>query len=56
MADVRFIGFFELLFYKRITGGPVGFDPEEPVTRKHAVLLHARHAVPLANIETVMWG
>ena len=52
--DVPIIGFFE--YYYSDTGGPVGFDPEDPVTENTPFLLHARNAVPLANIETVDIG
>lgn len=53
-ADVPIIGFFE--YYYNITGGSVGFDPEEPVSDHAPFLMQARNAVPLANIETVDLG
>ncbi|APE42038.1 glycosyl transferase family 1 [Sulfitobacter alexandrii] len=53
-ADVPIIGFFE--YYYNITGGSVGFDPEEPVSDHAPFLMQARNAVPLANIETVDMG
>tara|TARA_R110002111_G_scaffold225472_2_gene287150 strand:+ start:711 stop:1961 length:1251 start_codon:yes stop_codon:yes gene_type:complete len=52
--DVPIIGLFE--YYYSATGGPVGFDPAEPVSENTPFLLHARNAVPLANIETVDIG
>tara|TARA_R110000796_G_scaffold10752_8_gene35988 strand:+ start:598 stop:1848 length:1251 start_codon:yes stop_codon:yes gene_type:complete len=52
--DVPIIGLFE--YYYSATGGPVGFDPAEPVSENTPFLLHARNAVPLANIETVDMG
>ena len=53
-ADVPIIGFFD--YYYQLTGGSVGFDPEEPIAEHTPYLLHARNAVPLANIETVDQG
>jgi len=52
--DVPIIGLFE--YYYSATGGPVGFDPAEPVSENTPFLLHARNVVPLANIETVDMG
>jgi glycosyltransferase involved in cell wall biosynthesis len=52
--DVPIIGFFE--YYYRMTGGIVGFDPEEPINDHTPFLNHARNAVPLVNIETVDLG
>ncbi|MFC6636006.1 glycosyltransferase [Sulfitobacter sp. JBTF-M27] len=52
--DVPIIGFFE--YYYNIEGGLVGFDPEETVSDHAPFLMHARNAVPLANIETVDQG
>jgi glycosyltransferase involved in cell wall biosynthesis len=52
--DVPILGFFE--YFYRAQGGPVGFDPEEPVSEHSPFLLHARNAVPLVNIETVDLG
>ena len=52
--DVPIIGFFE--YYYNLTGGSVGFDPEEPVSDHAPFLMQARNAVPLANIETVDLG
>jgi glycosyltransferase involved in cell wall biosynthesis len=52
--DVPIIGFFE--YYYRLHGGPVNFDPEEPVNAHTPFLLQARNAVPNANITTVDLG
>ena len=52
--DVPIIGFFE--YYYRLHGGPVNFDSEEPVNAHTPFLLHARNAVPNANILTVDLG
>ncbi|MEH6737027.1 MAG: glycosyltransferase family 4 protein [Sulfitobacter sp.] len=52
--DVPIIGFFE--YYYRLHGGPVNFDPDEPVNEHTPFLLHARNAVPAANITTVDRG
>ncbi len=52
--DVPIIGFFE--YYYNISGGMVGFDPADPVSEHAPYLMHARNAVPLANIETVDQG
>lgn len=52
--DVPIIGFFE--YYYSDTGGPVGFDPEDPPSAHAPFLLAARNAVSLANIETVELG
>tara|TARA_R110002094_G_scaffold91162_1_gene93471 strand:+ start:8181 stop:9431 length:1251 start_codon:yes stop_codon:yes gene_type:complete len=53
-TDVPIIGFFE--FYYNITGGLVGFDPDDPISDHTPFLMQARNAVPLANIETVDIG
>ncbi|MGB3245456.1 MAG: glycosyltransferase family 4 protein [Sulfitobacter sp.] len=53
-ADVPIIGFFE--YYYHMTGGTIGFDPEEPVSEHSPYLVHARNAVPQMNIETVDQG
>jgi len=52
--DVPIIGYFE--YYYNMTGGMVGFDPEEPISEHAPYLNHARNLVPLANIETVDLG
>ena len=53
-ANVPIIGFFE--YYYNMTGGSVGFDPEEPISEHAPYLMAARNAVPLANIEVVDQG
>jgi glycosyltransferase involved in cell wall biosynthesis len=53
-ADVPIIGFFE--YYYRLHGGPVNFDPDEPVNEHTPFLLQARNAVPNANFTTVDRG
>tara|TARA_R110000850_G_scaffold37503_8_gene98811 strand:+ start:3001 stop:4254 length:1254 start_codon:yes stop_codon:yes gene_type:complete len=53
-ADVPIIGFFE--YYYRLHGGPVNFDPDEPVNAHTPFLLQARNAVPNANFTTVDRG
>lgn len=52
--DVPIIGYFE--YYYNMTGGTVGFDPEDPPSAHAPYLNHARNIVPLANIETVDLG
>ena len=52
--DVPIIGLFE--FYYNISGGLVGFDPDDPISEHTPFLLQARNAVPLSNIETVDLG
>ena len=52
--DVPILGFFE--YFYRAQGGPVGFDPEDPPNDHTPFLLHARNAVPFANIQTVDVG
>ncbi len=52
--DVPILGFFE--YFYRAKGGPVGFDPDDPVSDHTPFLLHARNAVPFANIQTVDLG
>ena len=52
--DVPIIGFFE--YYYSAHGGPVGFDPESPVSEHSPYILAANNAVPLANIEVVDLG
>ncbi|MEP3053437.1 MULTISPECIES: glycosyltransferase family 4 protein [Rhodobacterales] len=48
------IGFFE--YYYSAHGGPVGFDPESPVSAHSPYILAANNAVPLVNIEVVDLG
>lgn len=52
--DVPILGFFEYFYLTK--GGPVGFDPEDPVSEHTPFLLHARNMVPFANIQTVDLG
>lgn len=52
--DVPIIGFFE--YYYSTQGGPVGFDADQKVSNHASFMMHARNAVPLANIETVDLG
>ena len=52
--DVPVIGFFEYFYSTK--GGPVGFDPESPVSAHSPYLMTAHNAVPLVNIEVVDLG
>ena len=52
--DVPVIGFFE--YFYSTNGGPVGFDPESPVSEHAPYLMAAHNAVPLVNIEVVDLG
>jgi len=52
--SVPILGFFE--YYYSLTGGPVAFDPEDKVSDHAPFMMHARNAVPLANIQTVDKG
>ncbi|MEL7100752.1 MAG: glycosyl transferase family 1, partial [Pseudomonadota bacterium] len=52
--DVPIIGFFE--YYYSVTGGPVGFDPESPVSEHAPYIMQAHNTVPLVNIERVDLG
>ncbi len=52
--DVPVLGFFE--YYYLNTGGPVGFDPEDPPSEHSPFLLRARNAVPNANLDAVDLG
>ncbi|MEM7644454.1 MAG: glycosyltransferase family 4 protein [Pseudomonadota bacterium] len=52
--NVPILGFFE--YYYLEYGGPVNFDPEEPVSDASKFLLHARNAVPNTNIHVVDRG
>ena len=52
--DVPVIGFFE--YFYSTNGGPVGFDPETPVSEHAPYLMAAHNAVPLVNIEVVDLG
>lgn len=52
--DVPIVGFFE--YYYRLHGGPVNFDPEEPVNAHTPFLLAARNATPNANFTSIDKG
>lgn len=52
--DVPIIGFFE--YYYRMTGGLVGFDPEETISDAAPFTTFARNAIPFASIQTVDLG
>ena len=52
--DVHIIGFFE--YFYSTNDGPVGFDPESPVSEHAPYLMAAHNAVPLVNIEVVDLG
>ena len=52
--DVPVIGLFE--YFYSTNGGPVGFDPETPVSEHAPYLMAAHNAVPLVNIEVVDLG
>ena len=52
--DAPMLGLFE--YYYRASGGPVGFDPEEPVGEHAPFLLSARNAVPNAMLPLVDRG
>jgi glycosyltransferase involved in cell wall biosynthesis len=51
---VPVIGFFE--YFYSTNGGPVGFDPESPVSEHASYLMAAHNTVPLVNIEVVDLG
>lgn len=51
---VPIIGFFE--YFYSVTGGPVGFDPESPVSEHAPYIMQAHNTVPLVNIERVDLG
>jgi glycosyltransferase involved in cell wall biosynthesis len=52
--EVPILGFFEYFYLSE--GGPVGFDPEQPPSELSPFLLHARNAVPFANLNVVDRG
>ncbi len=54
LPDVPILGFFE--YYYLNSGGPVGFDPEDPPNAGTPFLLHARNAVPNTSIQVVDRG
>ncbi len=51
LPDTPLIGFFE--YYYSAHGGPVGFDPAEPVSDHAPFLLQGHNVVPLVNIDVV---
>lgn len=52
--DVPILGFFE--YFYNMTGGTVGFDPEEPVSKDMPFLMEARNSVPYAAYHQVDAG
>ncbi|WP_299367094.1 glycosyltransferase family 4 protein [uncultured Tateyamaria sp.] len=48
------IGFFE--YFYSVHGGPVGFDPESPVSDHAPFFMHGHNVVPHMNIEVVDVG
>ena len=54
LPDTPMIGFFE--YFYSVHGGPVGFDPESPVSDHAPYLMHGHNVVPLVNIEVVDLG
>lgn len=53
-SDVPIIGFFE--YFYQMTGGLVGFDPDEPVSEHAPFVNRARNVTPYVNIQTVDLG
>lgn len=51
LPDTPQIGFFE--YYYSTVGGPVGFDPESPVSDHAPYIMQGHNVVPNMNIETV---
>jgi glycosyltransferase involved in cell wall biosynthesis len=54
LPSTPIIGFFE--YFYSVHGGPVGFDPESPVSEHAPYIMHGHNAVPLVNIEVVDVG
>lgn len=54
LPNTPMIGFFE--YFYSVHGGPVGFDPESPVSDHAPYLMHGHNVVPLVNIEAVDLG
>jgi glycosyltransferase involved in cell wall biosynthesis len=54
LPNVPILGFFEYYYLEH--GGPVNFDPEEPISDATPFLLHARNAVPNTNLHVVDQG
>ena len=54
LPDVPIIGFFE--YFYSVHGGPVGFDPDAPVSDHAPYIMQGHNVVPLVNIEVVDVG
>ncbi|MBY5933582.1 glycosyltransferase family 4 protein [Tateyamaria omphalii] len=54
LPDTPMIGFFE--YYYSVHGGPVGFDPESPVSEHAPYIMHGHNVVPQVNINVVDLG
>ena len=54
LPDTPQIGFFE--YYYSVKGGPVGFDPEAPVSEHSPFIMYGHNVVPNMNIQTVDIG
>lgn len=54
LPDTPQIGFFE--YYYSTRGGPVGFDPETPITDHAPFMMMGHNTVPNMNIQTVDTG
>ncbi|KIC49673.1 glycosyltransferase family 4 protein [Tateyamaria sp. ANG-S1] len=54
LPDTPMIGFFE--YYYSVHGGPVGFDPESPVSEHAPYIMHGHNVVPQMNINVVDLG
>ncbi|MEX0371281.1 MAG: glycosyltransferase family 4 protein [Tateyamaria sp.] len=54
LPDTPMIGFFE--YYYSVHGGPVGFDPESPVSEHAPFIMHGHNVVPQVNINVVDLG
>ncbi|WP_299204057.1 glycosyltransferase family 4 protein [uncultured Tateyamaria sp.] len=51
LPDTPMIGFFE--YYYSAHGGPVGFDPESPVSEHAPFIMHGHNVVPQVNLNVV---
>ncbi|MEM6372295.1 MAG: glycosyltransferase family 4 protein [Pseudomonadota bacterium] len=51
LPDTPMIGFFE--YFYSVRGGPVGFDPSEPVSDHAPYIMQGNNVVPHVNIQTV---
>ena len=54
LPDTPMIGFFE--YYYSVHGGPVGFDPESPVSEHAPYIMHGHNVVPQVNLNVVDRG